>query len=111
MHFHDGMGESANYYPHREAVLRNRNRNRNRRNHIILTQEEPQPYRILALGSGLGSGSGSGLSSDSCCTKNIKLNLLWRDTGWHMHEAGERKKNQGEEKKIKVTGKSFYRKK
>ncbi len=37
--------------------------------------------RILALGSGSGS----------CCTKNIKLNLLWRDTGWHMHEAGERK--------------------
>ncbi len=28
-----------------------------------------------------------------------------------MHEAGERrKKNQGEEKKIKVTGRSFYRK-
>ncbi len=40
--------------------------------------------RILALGSG------------SCCTKNININLLWRDTGWHLHEAGERRnKNQG----------------
>ncbi len=57
--------------------------------------------RILALGSGSGSGSGS----DSCCTKNIKLNLLWQDTGWHMHEAGERKKT-----KIMATGRSLYRK-
>jgi hypothetical protein len=37
--------------------------------------------RIFALGSG----------SCSCCTKIIKLNLLWRDTGWQMHEAGERR--------------------
>jgi hypothetical protein len=70
--------------------LRNRNRSRNRRNRIILTQEEWN--RILALGSGSGS----------CCTKNIKLNLLWRDTGYHMHEAGEIRD------KIMVTGRSFY---
>jgi hypothetical protein len=44
--------------------------------------------RILALGSGSGSGS--------CCKQNIKLYLLWRDTGRHMHEAGERRnQNQG----------------
>ncbi len=46
--------------------------------------------RILAL------GSGSDYDSGSCCKKNIKLNLLWQDTGQHMHEAGERRnKNQG----------------
>ncbi len=64
------------------SVLRNRsrNRNRNRRNRIILTQEEPEPEPYPPV---------------PVAKKNIKLNLLWRDTGQHMHEAGERRnKNQ-----------------
>ncbi len=77
------------------SVLRNRSRNRNRRNRIILTQEEPEPepypcsrfrlrFRFWFL-----------------LQKNIKLNLLWRDTGQHMHEAGERRnKNQGNQQEF-----------
>ncbi len=66
-------------------------------------KENQNRNRFLALGSGSGSGSGSN-SCNKMVTKNIKLNLLWRDTGWHMHEAGERRN------KIKVIGRSFYRK-
>jgi hypothetical protein len=79
-----------------KAVLRNRSRNRNRNRRNPWPKKNRNRNRILALGSGSGSGS--------CCKKNIKLNLLWRDTGRHMHEAGKRR-NQ-----IKVTGRSFYRK-
>jgi hypothetical protein len=78
------------------AVLRNRSRNWNRncRNRIIWPKKNRNRNRILALGSGSGFSSGSGYGS--CCTKNIKLNLVWQDTGWHMHEAGERRnKNHG----------------
>ncbi len=78
-----------------QSVLPNRSRNwnRNRRNRIILTQEEPEPEPYPALGSGSGSGS--------CCKKNIKLNLFWRYTGQHIHDAAERRnKYQGNRQEI-----------
>jgi hypothetical protein len=77
-----------------DAVLRNRNRNR--RNRIILTQEEPEPY--------------------PCSRFRFRLRfLLQKKISNYIYSDGTLAntcmKLAREETKIKVTGRSFYRKK